>query len=51
VLPNRQIRIDQGDLSRDQKLLLENYAESLGTGLWMLDEARHASSLSTSGQL
>ncbi len=40
VLPNRQIRIDQGDLSPDQKLLLENFAEPQGTGLWVLDEAR-----------
>jgi len=40
VLPNRQIRIDQGDLSPDQQLLLENFAEPQGTGLWALDEAR-----------
>ena len=40
VLPNRQIRIDQGDLSPDQKLLLENFSEHQGTGLWVLDEAR-----------
>ncbi|MGH7972987.1 MAG: hypothetical protein ACREIC_30085, partial [Limisphaerales bacterium] len=40
VLPNRQIRIDQGDLSPDQKLLLENFAEPQSTGLWVLDEAR-----------
>jgi hypothetical protein len=40
VLPNRQIRIDQGDLSPDQELLLENFAEPQGTALWALDEAR-----------
>jgi hypothetical protein len=40
VLPNRQIRIDQGELSPDQTLLLENFAELQGTGLWVLDEAR-----------
>ena len=40
VLPNRQIRIDQGEPSLDQKLLLENFAEAQGTGLWMLDEIR-----------
>ena len=40
VLPNRQIRIDQGDLSPDQTLLLENFAEPQCTGLWVLDEAR-----------
>jgi len=40
VLPNRQIRIDQGDLSPDQQLLLENFAEPQDTGLWVLDEAR-----------
>jgi hypothetical protein len=40
VLPNRQIRIDQGDLSPDQQLLLENFSEHQGTGLWLLDEAR-----------
>jgi hypothetical protein len=40
VQPNRQIRIDQGDLSPDQKLLLENFSEQQGTGLWVLEEAR-----------
>ena len=40
VLPNRQIRIDQGELSPDQKLLFENFAEPEGAGLWVLDEAR-----------
>lgn len=40
VLPNRQIRIDQGGLSPDQTLLLDNFAELQGTGLWVLDEAR-----------
>jgi hypothetical protein len=40
VLPNRQIRIDKGDLSPDQKMLLDNFAEPQGTGLWVLDEAR-----------
>jgi hypothetical protein len=45
VLPNRQIRIDHGDLSPDQKLLLENFAESQGPGLWMLDEARSIKSV------
>ena len=40
VLPNRQIRLDQGDLSPDQKLLLENFAEPQCTGLWVLDEVR-----------
>ncbi len=40
VLPNRQIRIDQGDLSPDQKLLLQNFAEPQCLGLWVLDEAR-----------
>jgi len=40
VLPNRQIRIEQGKLSTDQTLLLENFAELQGTGLWVLDEAR-----------
>lgn len=40
VLPNRQIRIDQGELSPDQALLLENFAQLQGTGLWVLDEAK-----------
>jgi hypothetical protein len=40
VLPNRQIRIDQGELSPDQTLLLENFAELRGNGLWALDEVR-----------
>lgn len=40
VLPNRHIRMDRGELSPDQKLLLENFAESEGAGLWMLHEAR-----------
>jgi hypothetical protein len=40
VLPNRQIRIDEGELSPDQSLLLENFAELQGAGLWVLDEAR-----------
>ncbi len=40
VLPNRQIRIERGELSADQTLLLENFAELQGTGLWVLDEAR-----------
>jgi hypothetical protein len=40
VLPNRQIRMDQGDLSPDQKLLLENFAEPQSAGLWVLHEAR-----------
>jgi hypothetical protein len=40
VLPNRQIRVDRGDLSPDRKLLLENFAEPQSTGLWVLDEAR-----------
>jgi len=40
VLPNRQIRIDQGDLSPEQKLLLESFAEPGGTGLWLLHEGR-----------
>jgi hypothetical protein len=40
VLPNRQIRIDRGELSPDQTLLLENFAAPEGTGLWALDEAR-----------
>jgi len=40
VLPNRQLRIEQGELSPDQKLLLENFAEPQAAGLWALDEAR-----------
>lgn len=40
VLPNRQIRIEQGDPSPDQRLLLESFAEPQPGGLWMLDEAR-----------
>lgn len=40
VLPNRQIRIDQGELSADQQLLLESFAEAQGAGLWVLEEAR-----------
>jgi hypothetical protein len=40
VLPNRQIRIDQGDLSPDQKLLLENFAEPQTSDMWVLDESR-----------
>ena len=40
VLPKRQIRIDEGELSPDQKLLLENFAELQDTGLWALDEGR-----------
>ena len=40
VLPNRQIRIEQGELSPDQSLLLESFAEPQRTGLWVLDEAR-----------
>ncbi len=40
VLPNRQIRIDHGELSPDQKLLLENFAEPEGARLWVLHEAR-----------
>lgn len=40
VLPNRQIRIEQGELSPDQSLLLENFTEPQRTGLWVLDEAR-----------
>jgi hypothetical protein len=39
ALPNRQIRIDQGDLSPDQKLLLENFAKAEAAGLWALHEA------------
>jgi hypothetical protein len=45
VLPNRQIRIDQGELSPDQELLLENFAEREGAGLWMLEEARALKSI------
>jgi len=40
VLPNRHIRVNQGDLSPDQKLLLESFAEPQSAGLWVLDEAR-----------
>jgi hypothetical protein len=40
VMPNRQVRVDQGELSPDQKLLLESFAEAQSPGLWMLDEAR-----------
>lgn len=40
VLPNRQIRIDQGELSPDQTLLLESFAEPEAAGLWMLHEAK-----------
>lgn len=40
VLPNRQIRLDQGDLSPDEKLLLTSFAEPQSEGLWVLDEAR-----------
>jgi hypothetical protein len=40
VLPNRQIRIDKGDLLTDERLLLENFAEPQSMGLWVLDEAR-----------
>ena len=40
VLPNRQIRMEQGELLPDQSLLLENFAEPQRTGLWVLDEAR-----------
>jgi hypothetical protein len=40
VLPNRYIRIDHGDLSPDQKLLLGSFAEPQGAGLWVLDEAK-----------
>ena len=39
MLPNRHIRVDQGDLSPDQKLLLESFAEPQSAGLWVLDEA------------
>lgn len=45
ALPNRQIRIDHGDLSPDQKLLLENFAELQGAGVWVLDEARATKSV------
>lgn len=45
VLPSRQIRLDQGDLSPDQKLLLENFAESQGAGVWTLDEPRAIKSI------
>jgi hypothetical protein len=45
VLPNRQIRIDRGDLSPDQKLLLENFAEPEGEALWVFDEARSIKSV------
>jgi hypothetical protein len=40
VLPNRYIRIDHGDLSPDQKLLLGSFAEPQGARLWVLDEAK-----------
>lgn len=40
VMPNRTIRIDRGDLSPSQTLLLENFAELQCAGLWALDEAR-----------
>jgi hypothetical protein len=40
VLPNRRIRIEQGELAPDATLLLENFAEPEAAGLWALDEAR-----------
>lgn len=40
VLPNRQIRVDRGELAPDQKLLLESFAQPQSPGLWILDEAR-----------
>jgi hypothetical protein len=51
VLPNRQIRIDHGELSPDQRLLLENFAEPQGDGLWALDEARSIKSVEKGARL
>lgn len=51
VLPNRQIRIEQGELSPDQRLLLENFAEPQSGGLWMLDEARAIRSVEKGARL
>jgi hypothetical protein len=51
VLPNRQIRIDQGDLSPDQKLLLDNFAEGQAAGVWLLDEARAIKSVEKGARL
>jgi hypothetical protein len=51
VLPNRQIRIDHGELSLDQKLLLESFAETQGAGLWVLDEAKAIKSVEKGARL
>lgn len=40
VLPKRQIRIDQGDLSPDEILLLEGFADQENARLWSLNEAK-----------
>lgn len=40
VLPNLQVRIDQGELSPDETLLLESFADQEGAGLWSLNEVR-----------
>ncbi|MDB6040145.1 MAG: hypothetical protein JWM99_3986, partial [Verrucomicrobiales bacterium] len=40
ILPNGRIRIDQGELSSDQTLLLQSFAEREGSAQWSLDEAR-----------
>lgn len=40
VLPNGRIQVEGGELSPDQKLLLESFAESDGAMHWRLDQAR-----------
>jgi hypothetical protein len=40
VLPKRQIRIDQGDLSPDEILLLEGFADQENARLWSFNEAK-----------
>jgi hypothetical protein len=40
ILPHGKIRVDQGELSSDQTLLLESFAGREGPAQWSLDEAK-----------
>jgi hypothetical protein len=51
VLPNRRIRIDQGELSPDQALLFENFAGQEDAALWSMNEAKALKSIEKGARL
>ncbi len=45
VLPNKKIHVGQGELTTDEMLLFENFADHESSGLWSLNEAKALKSI------